>query len=84
MICVVAFDPIKIQLCLSPQNDCQNLIFVKDNYAVREKMTRNGCKKPNLEFCFVFKCSDFIVMANITPYQITTYLVFRSRTITKL
>ena len=26
----VAFDPIKIETCLVPQNDCQHLIFVKD------------------------------------------------------
>ena len=48
MIYVVAFDPIKIQTCLAPQNDCQNLSFVKDDYVVVEKMTRNGRKKPNL------------------------------------
>ena len=48
MIYVVAFDPIKIQTCLAPQNDCQNLSFVKDNNVIGEKMTRNGCKKPNL------------------------------------
>ena len=43
----VAFDPMKIQTCLAPQNDFQNLIFVKDNYVVGKKMTRNGPKKPN-------------------------------------
>ena len=37
MIYVVAFDPIKIQTCLAPQNDCQNLSFVKDNYVVGKK-----------------------------------------------
>ena len=31
-IYVIAFDPIKIQTCLAPQNDCQNPSFVKDNY----------------------------------------------------
>ena len=34
---VVAFDPIKIQTCLAPQNDCQHLIFVKDYYVVGKK-----------------------------------------------
>ena len=44
----IDFDPIKIQTCLAPQNDCQNLSFVKDNYVDGEKLTRNGHKKPNL------------------------------------
>ena len=30
VIYVIAFDPIKIQTCLAPQNDRQNLSFVKD------------------------------------------------------
>ena len=44
VIYVVAFDPIKIQTCLNPQNDCQNPSFVKDNYLYGEKMIRNGHK----------------------------------------
>ena len=48
VIYVVALDQIRIQTCLAPQNDCKNLSFVKDDYVVREKMTRNGLKKPNL------------------------------------
>ena len=48
VIYVVTFGPIKIQICLDPQNDCQNLSFVKDNYVDGEKMTRNCRKKPNL------------------------------------
>ena len=47
VIYVVAFDPIKIQTCLAPQNDCQNQSFVKDNYVVGKKMTRYGPKNPN-------------------------------------
>ena len=49
MIYVVAFDPIKIQTCLAPQNDCQNLSFVKDIYVVGEKMTRNCHKMSKLK-----------------------------------
>jgi hypothetical protein len=48
VIYVVAFDPMKIQTCLAPKNDCQNLSIVKDNNVVEKKMTRNGLKKPNL------------------------------------
>ena len=48
MIYVVAFDPIKIQTRLAPQNDRQHLSFVKDINVVGEKMTRNGHKMPNL------------------------------------
>jgi hypothetical protein len=47
VVYVVAFDPIKIKTCLALQNDYQNLSFVKDNYVVWNKKTRNGCKKPN-------------------------------------
>ena len=38
----------KIQRCLTPQNDCQHLSFVKNIYVVGEKMTKNDRKKPNL------------------------------------
>ena len=47
VVYVVAFDPIKIQTCLAPQNECQHLSFVKDTYVVGEQMTKNGRKKPN-------------------------------------
>ena len=33
----VAFAPIKIQKCSTPQNDRLNLSFVKDNYAKAKK-----------------------------------------------
>ena len=42
---VIAFDPIKILTCWAPQNDRQNLNFVKGMYVVGEKMTRDSCKK---------------------------------------
>ena len=48
VIHLVAFDPIKIQICLAPQNDLQRLNFVKDRYVVGEQMTKNGRKKSNL------------------------------------
>ena len=41
---VVAFDPIEIQTCSAPQNDCQHFSFVKDIYGVGEKMTKNSRK----------------------------------------
>ena len=44
---VIAFDPIEIQTCLAPQNDRQNLSFVKDNNVFVAKMTRNGLKMAN-------------------------------------
>ena len=45
MIYVIGFDPIKIQTSLAPQNDCQNLSFVKDEHAYGEKMARKGCTR---------------------------------------
>ena len=47
VVYVVAFDANKILTYLNSQNDCQILSFVKDNYVVVKKMTRNGRKKPN-------------------------------------
>ena len=47
MIYVVAFDPIKILTCWAPQNDRQNLSFVKATNVVGEKMARNTCKMAN-------------------------------------
>ena len=44
VIYVIAFDPINIQTCLAPQNDHQNLSFVKDNHVLGQKMTRNSHK----------------------------------------
>ena len=42
--CVIMFEPIEVQTCSAPQNDRQNLGFVKDIKVVVEKMTRN-CRK---------------------------------------
>ena len=42
--CVITFEPIEVQTCSAPQNDCQNLVFVKDIKIVVEKMTRNRRK----------------------------------------
>ena len=47
VIHVVAFDPIKIQTSLAPQNDRLNLSFVKDIYVTCEKMTGMVVKLPN-------------------------------------
>ena len=41
---VIAFDPIKIQTCLAPQNDRQLLSFVKYTYVVAKQMTTKGQK----------------------------------------
>ena len=46
---VVAFYLIRNWTCLALQNDCQNLSFVKDIYAVGKKMTRNGHKMAKLK-----------------------------------
>ena len=54
MFYVVAFDPIRFLTCYTPQNDCLNLIFVKDIHAVFEKMTRNGPKMVIFDVWFDF------------------------------
>jgi hypothetical protein len=47
-VCVTTFEPIKIQTCSSPQNDCINLSFVKDIKVIGKKPTRYGHK---MDFC---------------------------------
>ena len=51
MFYAVAFDPIKIWTCLTPQNDHQHLSFVKDYNVVGEQLTRNGTKKAKHKGC---------------------------------
>ena len=41
---VVAFDLIRIQTGLAPNNGHQNLSFVKDIHVVGKKMTQHGLK----------------------------------------
>ena len=55
VINVIAFDPISIQTCLAPQNDRQNLSFVKDSYVLAQKMTRNSQKLAKRKNCQFFK-----------------------------
>ena len=46
--CVITFEPIEIQNCSAPQNDCLNLNFVKDIHVVGKKMARNDPTKATL------------------------------------
>ena len=59
VIYVIAFYPIKIQTCLAPQNDRQNLSFVKDSYVLGQKMTRNIWKLAKRKSCQFFKSPVF-------------------------
>ena len=47
ILCVIAFDLIKILKCWASQNDGQILSFVKANNVVFKKMTRNSVKMSN-------------------------------------
>ena len=47
-VCVITFEPIKIQTCSSLQNDLLNLSFVKDVEVVVKETARNGRKT---DFC---------------------------------
>ena len=64
MIYVIAFDPIRIQTCLAPQNDRQNPSFVKDNYVLGQKMTRNVRKLVKRKSCQFFKSPVFNIHAS--------------------
>ena len=48
---LVAFNPIELLTYLAPQNDPQDLSFVKDIQAIGKEMTRNGCKMAKLKGC---------------------------------
>jgi hypothetical protein len=48
---VVAFDLIRIQTSLAPQNEHQNLSFVKDIHVVGKRMTRNDHKIAKCKGC---------------------------------
>ena len=40
--CVITFEPIISKTCEAPQNDRQNLSFVKDEHTYGKKVARNG------------------------------------------
>ena len=48
---VVAFDLIRIKTGLAPQNEYQNLSFLKDIHVVGKRMTRNGHKIAKCKGC---------------------------------
>ena len=51
---VIAFEPIEIQTCLTPQNNCKYLRFVKDNHVVGKKMTRKDRKMAKCKGCLFY------------------------------
>ena len=48
---VVAFDLIRIQTCLAPQNEHQNLSFVKDIHEDDKRINRNDHKIAECKGC---------------------------------
>ena len=52
--CVITFEPIKVQTCSAPQNDCLNLSFVKDIVVDCGKLAING-RFPTIssQFCYL-------------------------------
>ena len=57
MICVIAFDRIKILTCWALQDDRQNLSFVKDDHTYDKKMVRKGRTKVIYKGTFISKQS---------------------------
>ena len=45
LFCVITFELIVTKTCKAPQNDHQNLSFVKDKYTYGKKMARKGHTK---------------------------------------
>ena len=63
MIYVVAFDPIKIMTCWAPQNDCQNLSFVKATNVVDKKWLEILVKWPfHIFVIFVLKQNLYFIV----------------------
>ena len=69
IIHVIAFDPINIQTCLAPQNDRQDLSFVKENYVLGQKMTRNGRKLAKRKSCQFFKSPVFTIKSRAVDWS---------------
>ena len=64
--CVITFQPIINKTCLAPQNDRQNLSFVKATNVVGEKMAGNTCKIAISYLCqFRFE-TEFTAIAHST------------------
>ena len=66
MFCVITFEPIEVQTCSAPQNDCLILIFVKDIYTNSRKLARNGGKTAIYNFV-----SSQVQKKNICIFVIT-------------
>ena len=50
----LAFDVIRIWTRLAPQNEHQNLNFMKDALVVGKMMTRNDCKIAKCKVCDIY------------------------------
>ena len=50
--CVLTFVSIQIKPCLAPQNDPVNFSFVKGQYIIGKKMSRNGPKTAIYQYLF--------------------------------
>ena len=55
--CVITFEPIISKTCHAPQNDRQNISFVKDEHAHGKKMAKKDLKKVIYEGKFISKQS---------------------------
>ena len=55
--CVITFEPIISKTCQAPQNDRQNLSFVKDEYAYGKKVARKGHTEMIYKGTFISKQS---------------------------
>ena len=55
--CVLTFEPIMSKTCQAPQNDPQNLRFVKDEHTYGKEMARKGRKKVIYKGTFISKPS---------------------------
>ena len=55
--CVLTFEPIISKTCLPPQNDRQNLSFVKDDNTYCKKMARKGRTEVIYKGTFISKQS---------------------------
>ena len=72
---IVAFDSIEIQTCLDPQNDHQNLSFVKDVHVDGSKMTRNDGKMAKIIGCAFHFETEFSRIKNLTHHTFILTLV---------
>ena len=75
--CVITFKPIISKTSQTPQNDRQNLSFVKDEHTYGEKMARKGRTKIIYKGTFISKQSLYVCISHLFGTSILITVNFK-------